>query len=510
MSLDLALSIARSGLSHVNRQLAQSASNVANVANAATPGYTRKEVQGEAVVSGALSSGVRSAEATRAVDAALVAQMNAARATTDAATARATLLKGVEVAHGATGESVADLTAAIGDAFTALRGDPSDTLLQSQVVSAAEDLAERYGTVSSAIQEARQGAQDAMVRDVDTLNEALRKVSDLTKQIIPLRAQGQSTAELEDQRDAAIATLSSVMQVKAVAQANGGVALITAGGLNLPLYSENGPFTVANATLGPEAYYGSGGSLPGVMLGTTDVTSRLGNGTLAAYASLRDTELPLAQAELDVSAANLAARFDAQGLTLFTGNAGSVPDPSGAYATGGWIGFAGALRVNPAVTADPGLVRDGTRAVAAGAGGATAFTPNPNSGPADFTTLIDRVLNNSLGTQVSAGIAQPAFASTGLGPGGNLTSSLRSNRSLSDHAASLVATQTSARAGAEGDAKASGDLLASLESRFSDRSGVDMDKELSAMIALQTAYSANARLISTVQTMYDTLFQAVR
>ncbi|MBP0494503.1 flagellar hook-associated protein FlgK [Pararoseomonas indoligenes] len=507
MSLDLALSIARSGLSHVNRQLAQSA---ANVANAATPGYTRKEVQGQAVVAGALSSGVRSAEATRAVDAALVNRMNAARAATDAAAARAALLKGVEVAHGATGESVADLTAALGDAFTALRGDPSDTLLQSKVTGAAQDLVDRYATVSSAIQDARQGAQDTMVQDVKALNDALRKISDLTGQIVPLRAQGQSTAELEDQRDAAVATLSSVMQVKALADVDGGITLITAGGLNLPLQSESGPFSLAGAALGPEAWYGSGGTLPGVMLGTTDVTARLGSGTLAAHASLRDTELPLAQAELDVSAANLAARFDAQGLTLFTGGAGTVPDPSAAYATGGWIGFAGTIRVNPAVTADPGLVRDGTRAVASGAGGATGFTPNAATGPANFTALIDRVLNNTLGAQVSNGVSQPAFTSTGLGPGGNLSSSLRANRSLGDYASSLVATQTAARAEAEEAAKGSGDLLSSLESRFSGESGVDMDKELAAMIALQTAYSANARLISTVQTMYDTLFQAVR
>ncbi|WP_338663420.1 flagellar basal body rod C-terminal domain-containing protein [Pararoseomonas sp. SCSIO 73927] len=507
MSLDLALSIARSGLSHVNRQLAQSA---ANVANAATPGYTRKEVRGEALVAGTLSSGVRSAEATRAVDAALVNRMNAARAATEAAGARATLLKSVEMAHGATGESVADLTAALGDAFTALRGNPSDTLLQSRTVGAARNLVERYAAVSSAIQEARQGAQDAMVGDVKALNDALRKISDLTAQIIPLRAQGRSTAELEDGRDAAVAALSSMMQVKAVPGADGGVTLITAGGLNLPLHSEGGPFSLADATLGPETYHGSGGTLPGVMLGTTDVTARLGGGTLAAHAALRDTELPLAQAELDVSAATLAARFDAQGLALFTGDAGAVPDPSAAYATGGWIGFAGTIRVNPAVTASPDRLRDGTHAVAAGAGGATAFTPNPASGPAAFTTLIDRVLNNTFGTQVSNGVPQPGFATTGLGPGGNLASSLRSNRSLGGYASSLVSAQTAARAEAEEAAEGSGDLLAALESRFSAESGVDMDKELAAMIALQTAYSANARLVSTVQTMYDTLFQAVR
>jgi flagellar hook-associated protein 1 FlgK len=507
MSLDLALSIARSGLSHINRQLAQSASNVAN---AATPGYTRKEVQATSSSPGSLAAGVRSMEATRAVDTALVTQMNAARAATDAAAVRACLLGGVEIAHGATGESIGDLTAALGDAFVSLRGDPSDALLQSGVTDAATALADRYNIVSSAILTARQEAQDAMVRDVATLNDALREVSKITDQILPLRAQGMSTAELEDRRDQAIATISSVMQLRALPQSDGNIVLITAGGLTLPLHQETGPFSMSAATLGAQSFHGGAGTLPGVLLNGSDVTNRLGTGTLAAYASLRDTELPLAQAELDVSAANLAARFDAQGLTLFTGVAGSVPNPSSAYATGGWIGFAASLRVNPAVLSDPSHVRDGTHAVTATPGGPTAFTPNGATGPADFTTLIDRVLDRSLGAEASAGNPHPAFAATGLGPDGSLTSTLRTPRSLGDYATQLVATQTAARAEAEEAGTASGDLLTALETRFAERSGVDMDKELAAMVTLQTAYAANARLLSAVQSMYDTLFQAVR
>jgi flagellar hook-associated protein 1 FlgK len=507
MSLDLALSIARSGLAHVNRQLAQSA---ANVANAATPGYTRKVVQGEASVAGTLSAGVRSAEATRAVDTALVTQMNAARASTDAAAIRARLLEGVEVAHGATGESIADLTAALGDAFVSLRGDPSDGVLQAAAAGAAEELASRYNTVSAAIQTARQAAQDGMEEDVAKLNAALRQVSVLTDRIIPLRAQGMSTVELEDQRDQAIAGISSIMQIRAVAQDNGGVVLIGAAGLNLPLNTPDGPFSVGSAVVGAPSYHGGSGTLPGVMLGGADVTARLGQGTLGALASLRDVELPLAQAELDVSAASLAARFDVQGLRLFTGNSGSVPDPSTPYASSGWIGFAGALRVNPAVLTNTSLLRDGTHAVTATPGGATAFTPNPAGGPAEFTTLIDRVLNQSLGKEVSAGNPHPAFATTALGPNGLLNSSLRSALSLGDHASRLVATQTAARAEAEEIGQGAGDLLTALEARFSDRAGVDVDTELAAMVTLQTAYTANARIVSVVQGMYDTLFQAVR
>ena len=507
MSLDLALSIARSGLSHVNRQLAQSASNIAN---AATPGYTRKEVQGSSSVAGSLASGVRSEEATRAVDTALTNRLNAARAATAAATARAQILEGVEIAHGATGESIGDLTSALGDSFVALRGDPSDTLLQTGVTTTAQALVERYHTVSAAILDARQAAQDNMVQEVETLNGALRQVSGLTAQILPLRAQGISTAELEDKRDQAIASISSIMQVRSVAQENGGVLLITSGGLNLPLYSETGPFSIQPMTVGAQSFHGSGGTLPGVMLGGTDVTNRLGGGTLAAHASLRDEELPLAQAELDISAANLTARFNEQGLRLFGGDSAFVPDTTAVYSASGWIGFAGAVRVNDAVLDNPALVRNGTHSVAVTATGPTGFTPNGATGPADFTTLIDRVLNFTFGTNVSSNNPHPAFATGGLGPDGLLTSSLRSARSLDDYATQLVATQSAARATAEESGRASGDLLASLESRFSERAGVDMDKELSAMVTLQTAYAANARLVSVVQGMYDTLFQAVR
>ncbi|MBB5692757.1 flagellar hook-associated protein FlgK [Muricoccus pecuniae] len=507
MSLDLALSIARSGLSHVNRQLAQTASNISN---AGTAGYTRKEVQGQSVVAGAVLSGVRSAESARAVDTALVTEMNLARARSAASTARAGILEGVETAHGATGDSIGDLTAALGDAFVSLRDDPSDPLLQARIVDAADDLAERYNTVSTAIGTARQAAQDGMVKDVETLNDALRRISDLTDQILPLRARGASTADLEDQRDQAVVTIASIMQVRALPQPDGGITLITSGGLNLPLRSAEGPFSTDPMLVGPQAYYGTGGTLPGIRLGNTDVTARLGEGTLAAYVSLRDRELPLAQAELDISAASLASRFDRQGLRLFTGAAEEVPDPSSDYKTGNWIGFAGSLRVNTDVEKSPRLVRDGTHSVASGAGGATAFTPNGATGPADFTTLLDRVLNQTFGTEVTAGTSHPSFATLSLGPAGNLSSSLRSARSLGDYASQLVATQTAVRAEAEEAGKMSGDLLAALESRFSAQSGVDMDKELAAMISLQTTYSANARLLSAVQGMYDTLFQAVR
>ena len=49
-----------------------------------------------------------------------------------------------------------------------------------------------------------------------------------------------------------------------------------------------------------------------------------------------------------------------------------------------------------------------------------------------------------------------------------------------------------------------------LEDKFGRRSGVDPDAEMAAMVALQNAYAANARVLGTVQAMWDSLLSAVR
>jgi len=48
-----------------------------------------------------------------------------------------------------------------------------------------------------------------------------------------------------------------------------------------------------------------------------------------------------------------------------------------------------------------------------------------------------------------------------------------------------------------------------MQAKLSAASGVSMDTELSHMVALQNAYSANARVISAAQSMWDSLLSAV-
>ena len=50
-------------------------------------------------------------------------------------------------------------------------------------------------------------------------------------------------------------------------------------------------------------------------------------------------------------------------------------------------------------------------------------------------------------------------------------------------------------------------VLSALQQRFNDQSGVNIDTEMSNLIALQNAYGANARVMTTIQQMMTTLLQ---
>jgi flagellar hook-associated protein 1 FlgK len=52
-------------------------------------------------------------------------------------------------------------------------------------------------------------------------------------------------------------------------------------------------------------------------------------------------------------------------------------------------------------------------------------------------------------------------------------------------------------------------VLNTLQKKFTASSGVNIDEEMAHLLSLQNAYSANARVMSTVNEMYKTLMQAV-
>ncbi len=512
MSLNSILSTAAGGLANIDRQLGVVGQNVSN---AGTVGYSREIGTQSSVTAAGVGMGVRTGLTTRAINAALQSGVTLQSAAVSGLQTRQAALQAIDSVQGATGQGqdLASLVGALGDSFTTLASDPSSQAQQSAVVTAAGQLAGQVRALAGAVGSARQDAQDNAVSEVASLNQTLSGIGRISNQIMSQRAAGQSTADLENQRDALVGTLSSIVPVRSATQANGDLLLLTSNGVTLPTHAASGPFSLAAATLGPNVTYPSA-AVPGVLLGNQDVTKQLTadgvdrGGQLGANLRLRDVTLPGYQGTLDEFAHTLAGRFDAQGLRLFSDPSGGVPPPVAGGSQVGYVGFANTIQVNPVVAATPSLVRDGTQPVVNGTGGASAFTPNP-TGAAGFTGMISRVLDYALGSQAQAGVAQPAASGGGLGPAGDQSSGFTPPADLGSYAGALVGAMAQDSAATTTDLGTEQGLQTSLQGKLTAADGVNMDTEMSNMVVLQNAYGANAKVISAVQSMWTTLLGMV-
>lgn len=508
MNLDAALAIASGGIANIHRQLEIVSQNVAN---ANTPGYSRELSTQQSITADGVGMGVRSLPSRRETDDLLQAGLLLQNATVAGLATRQKALEAIDQIQGTPGQGndLASLLGKLQDAFSSLVGSPDSQPGQQFVAIKARTLATSINTLAAAYATQRQGAQDGVVRDVATANASFGTIGSLSQQIMTLKASGQSTVDLENQRDATMSTLSKLIDVKSLIQPNGDMLLLTAGGLSLPIHGAANPFAMSSATLGAGAYYPSGGT-PALTLNGIDVTRQVTGGQLGANLILRDITLPTDLAELDEFAQNLASRFDSQGLRLFTDPTGAMPPGGGAPVQSGYVGFSLIIQVSTAVSASPTLVRDGTHAVAASPGGASAFMPNPIGGPAGFATLIARVLDYALGAQVQSGVVQPASNTTGLGPAGSLAAPYAPPATLSAIATALVASQAQDSSATTSQLGAERSVQTSLSTKLAAETGVSIDTEMSLMIQLQNAYGANARVISAAQAMWAQLMQIIR
>jgi|UniRef100_A0A8J4M6P4 flagellar hook-associated protein 1 FlgK len=502
MGLESALLISGGGINNISAQFALIAHNVANAGTAA---YASETLPQQSLTADGVGLGVQTGVATRYVNQQLQSDLWSQNGAVSALQTTQTTLQPVSAALGTPGQSgsLSDLLGSLQNAFSALLGTPDSAALQQQVVTSAQTLASGINALSNSYTSARQSAENDLVSSVGTLNAALSTIGTLNNQIVAATASGQSVADLQNQRDAAMQTVSGLTGAQAIPQSNGSILVATANGLVLPTNSASA-LSITPATMGPNATYP--GSIPGIMMGGVDVTAQLsGSGQIGADIQLRDTTLPTYQGELDEFAQNTASRFSAQGLTLFTNASGAVPTSGGTPPQANYVGFASEIQVNPAILANPALVTDGTNAITGSATGATSFTPNPTTGPAGFTTLISRVLNYTFGADVQAGVAQPASLTTSLGPAGNLSAPYPTPGTISDFAATLVAAQASDINTATTNLAPAQSLQTTLKSAFTSGSGVNIDTEMANMVQLQNAYGANARIMEAVQTMWSDL-----
>ena len=144
-------------------------------------------------------------------------------------------------------------------------------------------------------------------------------------------------------------------------------------------------------------------------------------------------------------------------------------------------GLAGRISVNPALLASPSSL--------------VAFAAGTTSGDPTRPNFILNQLTNATMT---------FSPTTGIG-----SASAPFNSTLTNYMSQVVSQQSQASNAATNLQQGQDTVVSALQQRFNDQSGVNIDTEMSNLIALQNAYGANARVMSTVQQMMSTLLQSV-
>ncbi len=316
MPVSSALSTALTGIKTTQQQLGVTS---ANIANAKSTGYSRQSMTSSALVAGSTVYGVAANQVKREINLLVQTQWRTASANSAYADTRLTALSALDSYWGAP-NSTSSLTSVYGSFTSALQKlatTPGDSATQGSAVSTAQTLVTRLNQLSGNVQSLRQEAESNIANAVSRVNSLLSTISDLDKQIVATGAGGtNSTAALQDKRDAAVDELSEYMDIRVTDQLGGGIAISLTDGTQL---YDNVPVTLSfdqQGVVDASRVYSADDSQRS--LGTVRISSGPGtgfdlfksgslrSGKIAAYKELRDETLVQAQAQLDIIAATLS------------------------------------------------------------------------------------------------------------------------------------------------------------------------------------------------------------
>ncbi len=483
MSISGALSNAISGLNASARAADVVSSNLANVL---TPGYGLRALELASQSQGS-RGGVQIVGVTRHVDHGVLADRRQADSEVASASTQSEFIKQLERVVGTPDEasSLSARVSAFEAALVNAATRPEATEWHQAAVLRATELSGTLNNISDEIQTRRTSADSEIASAVDAVNSTLSQIRTLNIRITTASPGGSSIASLQDQRQLAIDQLSEFIPVNQVPRDNGAVALFTSGGaILLDGTAATLGFTTSNV-VAPHMTLGngllSGLTINGISVDPSGDTSPMTGGKLSALFDVRDDLGVDAQIQVDALARDLIDRFQQAGLdaTRAPGDPGLFTDAGGAFDALNETGIAGRIELNAAIDPDQGgalwRLRDGLGAVAPGLAG-----------------------NGTLLQQLQGAVDENRTLNSGdLGA---------TARSLSDHAASFASRIGQTRL-------ALNQTLSFASARQSELSylelqgGVDSDAELQRLLLVEQAYSANARMIQTIDDMMQALLR---
>ncbi|ODN70767.1 flagellar hook-associated protein FlgK [Methylobrevis pamukkalensis] len=381
MSITSALRTSLSGLSVNQRELEVVANNIAN---ASTVGYTRKTLETSANVSGGKTYGVSVTALNRELNVQVQKQWRTSVAASEYSGIRSDMMTRLDALYGEPGSesSMSAIFSAFTSSIEALATSPESTTTRTTAVAAAGNLATSINQLSDQIQSLRNEAESGIAQAVEEANALLQRIETLDKQIVAASAGSLSPVALMDQRDAAVDSLSRLMDVRVSEEANNKITISTIGGAQLygaeaaTLKFDQHGVIDAKSTWSADADERTVGTV--TLVGNDGYSvdlfadGAIRSGSIAAYKSLRDDTLVEAQTQLDELASQMIlalsnrteagtavtsgaqAGFDLDTSALLEGNTMTLTfDDNGTARTFSFVATDGAATVDNDYTADP-------------------------------------------------------------------------------------------------------------------------------------------------------------
>ncbi|WP_171236357.1 flagellar hook-associated protein FlgK [Ruegeria sp. HKCCA6837] len=456
-----------------------------NIANALTPGYARRSL--ELTTSQISGNGVRTVGVVRHQDPVLTAN----RRSTDAELALQSAVSDFHtrfeqlVGSPTNGSSLSTRLSDLENSFITAACLPDSIERLDQVARSAGDLAKALNATSEGVRQARSDADRKIGAQVENLNRTLQDIEDLNAKIPAIKNSGGDIGALLDQRHILIDQVNTMIPVNVVPRTNDQVSLYSDGGLILLegnasefTFSTTGEtmphMTVANGLL-------SGLEMNGNPVRTSGDTAQIRGGALMAQFTIRDEMAVEAQMQLDTVARDLIERFETSGLdlTALVSDPGLFTDNGNRFDPTAFVGLASRIAINS--TVDPDVGGDSWK-LRSGLGAVTAGDP----GQAAQLRAFGNILSDA--RPIPVGVF-----GTGNMLAAELTEALLSKAGANAHAADQR----------QAFANSAQQQMAQIEAE----QGVDTDQELQRLMQVEQTYAANARVISVVDELLETLLR---
>ncbi len=453
-----------------------------NIANAGTAGYSRQRVELSATAplatqSGLLGTGVMVSSVSRLHERFIDQQIRSSGTSLGLATADYRILSQIEAMYNEPSDSsLSSVMTSFFESWQDLSTNPSDPTARNALMMQGKLVADTFRQLHSDMTGVRTSLRDDLTSKVDQINALTAEIGTLNGQITNALASGQTPSDLQDLRDTKLDALAGLANIQ-VHEDSRGCMTVSLGG---NVIADNGYAETLKVAQGPAAVI-SGSSFDQLRIVTgqgmdVSITGGEAGGVLKSY----NTAIPDALGRLDRLAEGL------------------INEVNRLHATGYGLG-------NPPVTGINFF--KGTDAETIGldltdtSGGAAAGSA-PNADNIAASSLPSAAGNNDIALLIAGAFNRKPLT----GAGGE---TLLDGLSLSQYYSVSVTRVATAVNAASTQAESQELVSIQLAAQRDSVSGVSVDEELTNMIKFQRAFDAAAKMVSTVDEMYQTLLNMV-